>query len=193
MVKDKKTTGIVDHLRNGMPPVTIDNSLRQAIINQTGEDYKRMRQEMSRGSYRQGMIDYHWGLKENDEIPEGYKRKLATFTDEQKKMFLGGNWKTEELNKDGTLNWDIKETNTERGNNMQELKINKVTNGFVVDIGCLKFVFNTVKQLTEAVNLYYTDIEKAKKKYWPEGKTQGEGEPVGAGRDVCKQELREIV
>jgi len=43
--------------------------------------------------------------------------------------------------------------------------ITKVNNGFIVEVGCQKFAFHTVKDLTEAITLFYTDYEKAKAKY----------------------------
>ncbi len=43
--------------------------------------------------------------------------------------------------------------------------ITKVNNGFIVEVGCQKFAFHTVKELTEAITLFYTDYEKAKEKY----------------------------
>ena len=43
--------------------------------------------------------------------------------------------------------------------------ITKVNNGFIVEVGCQKFAFHTVKDLTEAITLFYTDYEKAKEKY----------------------------
>lgn len=43
--------------------------------------------------------------------------------------------------------------------------ITKVNNGFIVEVGCQKFTFHTVKELTEAITLFYTDFDKAKAKY----------------------------
>lgn len=43
--------------------------------------------------------------------------------------------------------------------------ITKVNNGFIVEVGCQKFAFHTVKELIEAITLFYTDYEKAKEKY----------------------------
>ena len=43
--------------------------------------------------------------------------------------------------------------------------ITKVNNGFIVEVGCQEFVFHTVKELTEAITLFYTDFDKAKAKY----------------------------
>ena len=43
--------------------------------------------------------------------------------------------------------------------------ITKVNNGFIAEVGCQKFTFHTVKELTEAITLFYTDYEKAKEKY----------------------------
>jgi hypothetical protein len=46
-----------------------------------------------------------------------------------------------------------------------EITIKEVNNGFVVQAGCQEFVFSTRKALFNALELFYTDYEKAYKKY----------------------------
>jgi len=45
------------------------------------------------------------------------------------------------------------------------LQIKEVENGFTVEAGCKIFVFENLKSLTAALTLFYTDYEKAYKKY----------------------------
>jgi hypothetical protein len=44
-------------------------------------------------------------------------------------------------------------------------EINKVDNGFILKVSSRTLVFNTVSQLLKAIELFYTDFEKAETKY----------------------------
>jgi len=48
------------------------------------------------------------------------------------------------------------------------VNINQVENGFYVHVGCKNFVFSNISDLLEAIDLYYTDLPSAKKKYLTE-------------------------
>jgi hypothetical protein len=45
------------------------------------------------------------------------------------------------------------------------VNIEQMENGFFVEVGCKKFVFPDISDLLEAIDLYYSDYETAKKKY----------------------------
>lgn len=45
------------------------------------------------------------------------------------------------------------------------IEIYQVDNGFVVNVGCKTLIFKTLNELQDAIKLYYTDIEEAKKRY----------------------------
>jgi hypothetical protein len=47
----------------------------------------------------------------------------------------------------------------------KEIKITQLDKGFIVECGCKKLSFQTLLQLVQAVELYYTDPKKAEKKY----------------------------
>lgn len=47
----------------------------------------------------------------------------------------------------------------------QEIEIERFDSGGVVTVGCRKVAFSDFKELLKAVELYYSDPEKAEKKY----------------------------
>lgn len=46
-----------------------------------------------------------------------------------------------------------------------EIVINRVSNGFVVRVGCKTLVFKTLDELIDAMRLYYKDQNAARMKY----------------------------
>jgi len=46
--------------------------------------------------------------------------------------------------------------------------IEKVNCGFIATVGCQRFVFKTIKELNEAIALFFTDYDKAAEKYLDE-------------------------
>lgn len=46
-----------------------------------------------------------------------------------------------------------------------EVRIQKVENGFIVEVGCKTFVLTTTEELVNNLELFYTDFEAAKKKF----------------------------
>ena len=46
--------------------------------------------------------------------------------------------------------------------------IEKVNCGFIATVGCRRFVFKTIKELNEAIALFFTDYDKAAEKYLDE-------------------------
>jgi hypothetical protein len=46
-----------------------------------------------------------------------------------------------------------------------DIKIQKMTNGYLVHIGCKKFVFVSLEEMLSDLELYFTDREKVVEKY----------------------------
>lgn len=46
-----------------------------------------------------------------------------------------------------------------------DIKINEVANGFIAKVGCQTFVFSNLRDLMEALEMYFTNPDAATKKY----------------------------
>ena len=60
---------------------------------------------------------------------------------------------------------DIEQQPVEEISNNHNVGINKVTNGFIVTVGCKTLVFLSLDDLIIAMRLYYGNPEEAYKKY----------------------------
>ena len=47
----------------------------------------------------------------------------------------------------------------------EKVKISKVHNGFIVEVGCVTAVFNTDKEMMKELNLYWKDPVKAEEEW----------------------------
>lgn len=56
---------------------------------------------------------------------------------------------------------------------LQEVTINKVSNGFVIRIGCRILVAKTWQEVSQGLSLYWKNPEAARNRYFPEDKMKG--------------------
>lgn len=86
---------------------------------------------------------YHNSMNTEIKLPKEVKEKLKNLT--------SMNFKEKSM--------EIKTTGKEG------IHIEQVHNGYVANVGCKTITFNKLDDLLEGIKLYYTDEEKAKKKY----------------------------